>query len=132
MSGAKYLGGSKALTHGQPQIAALEALPSAPPIRVRARFGADVFFLSMNSKLAHRIKSFRGPQAGAIVSLCVLHGVSLRIFAVKGFGRAGRGAPGFSVTSTSGKPICEPGITLVASGLPTFCGLPLAKRAGIA
>jgi hypothetical protein len=32
----------------------------------------------------------------------------------------------------SGKPICEPIITLVASRLPTFYGLPLAKYAAFA
>jgi hypothetical protein len=30
------------------------------------------------------------------------------------------------------KSICERGITFVASGLPSFCGLPLAKRVGFA
>ena len=31
-----------------------------------------------------------------------------------------------------GKPICEPLVTLVASGLPTFCALLLAKSPGFA
>jgi hypothetical protein len=75
----------------------------------------------MNSQLGSRIKSFRGPQQA---------GGPLR-----------RGAAGFGDPilfeichwlATAGKPICEPGITLVASGLPTFYSLPLAKRPGFA
>jgi hypothetical protein len=36
------------------------------------------------------------------------------------------------VARPPGKPVYEPEITLVASGLPTFCALPLAKRSSFA
>jgi len=78
----------------------------------------------MNSQLLRRIKSFGGPSATR-ASLRVLGCVFCHISGQYLYAAV-------SIDFASGKPICEPFITLVASHLPTFCGLPLANCAGFA
>jgi hypothetical protein len=75
----------------------------------------------MNAQLVSRIKSFRGPQEKKLPAQRrqTSHDVHSSPYIRRGF-------------AIVGKPVCELGITLVASSLPTICGLPLAKRAGFA